>query len=246
MWSSFWVALYCVVCDANHLHGFELDIGCVLIQNCPVCNAQNGLDTSDRINIFCQKCAHELEFPQVNGPIHVCYACLRAGHAAITKDTEYGMIGWGEAIEGVTHGLPGLQTTEFEMVPKEEEPSEPETPSLAGVSSASFVILPKEERWVGVRMPQDVMSELLQTPTFCSWQGEQWLFCCQQPMVYLGNWTKDDFTSCISILDGKALFLAAAGGYLDELWETGWSDSIGIYVFQCTTCGKHRAYHDCD
>ena len=70
----------------------------------------------------------------------------------------------GPGVRGVTHGVPGLSTDQFETVP-----------------------IDPEEDWYGVRVPGEHLWELLRTPGFHSWQGERWLFCCRQPMTYLGG-----------------------------------------------------------
>ena len=75
------------------------------------------------------------------------------------------MVSWEQAFEGVTHGIPGLQTTEFEMV-----------------------LTDPEDDWYGVRVPSEYLFELLRTPTYQTWQGERWLFCCKRPMTYIGEW----------------------------------------------------------
>ena len=98
-------------------------------------------------------------------PIYVCYACLRAGKGAMTKDTEFGMVSWEQASQGITHGIPGLKTNDFELV-----------------------LIDPDEEWYGVRMPEEHLFELLRTPAFHTWQGERWLFCCKQPMTYAGGW----------------------------------------------------------
>lgn len=57
-----------------------------------------------------------------DGQVAACYVCLRDSRAALTKDTVLGMVSWEQALEGVTHGVPGLSRSEFEMVPKEDGP----------------------------------------------------------------------------------------------------------------------------
>ncbi|WP_181448805.1 CbrC family protein [Nonomuraea aridisoli] len=46
---------------------------------------------------------------------------------------------------------------------------------------------PGEDDWVAVRIPSAVLLELVRTPTYSTWQGEQWLFCCGDAMTYLGE-----------------------------------------------------------
>ena len=106
--------------------------------------------------------------------------CLSAmGKAAITKDTELGMISWEQAFEGITHGLPGLIRDDFEMVATDDD-------------------------WVSARLPQGMMFELLRTPNYDTIQGECWQFCCQQPMVFVGEWNHAEFSRGSPDGDGGA------------------------------------------
>ena len=121
----------CVLCGRPRQHCFVLRIGCAVLLPCPACATLNGLDTSDRRATPCRVCHREVPFPDglKDKTINVCYACLRAGKAAITKDTEFGMASWEQAFAGVTHGVPGLRTDEFETV-----------------------LVDAEEDWYGVRL----------------------------------------------------------------------------------------------
>ncbi len=91
----------------------------------------------------------------------------------MTKSTEFGMVSCDQAFQGVTHGVPGLRTDQFEVV-----------------------LMDPEEDWYGVRVPSEHLWELLRTPGFHSWQDECWLFCCHRPMTYLGvgaaSWSRSD------------------------------------------------------
>jgi uncharacterized protein CbrC (UPF0167 family) len=136
----------------------------------------------DRVGIVCRNCKSYVPFPNLSDEeIRVCYACLRSGKAALTKDTELGLISWEQAFEGVTHGAPGLRRTDFEMVPKEDD-------------------------WVGARLAHEMMFELLRTPTYGTIQGERWLFCCLQPMVFVGEWSRPEFGTRSPNGDGRAFF----------------------------------------
>lgn len=98
----------CSLCGQQQ-HSFDMGIGCQIIVTCSACGNENGLDAYDRENGTCPQCDSNVPFPDFDDDqIKVCYDCLRAGKAAITKDTELGMISWEQAIEGITHGLPGL------------------------------------------------------------------------------------------------------------------------------------------
>ena len=204
-------------------------IGCAILLPCPACGTSNGLDTSDRPTTPCRACQAEIPFSDSlkDREIHVCYTYLRNGKAAITKDTEFGMVSWEQAFQGITHGVPGLETTEFELVP----------------------IDPAED-WFGVRVPKEHLFELLRTPTYGTWQGERWLFCCQRPMTYMGGWT-NVLQSPLRPDDARAFFKEVIDSddeskeWLWEALERG-SGGVCLYVFRCKTCDRFRGHWDMD
>jgi hypothetical protein len=111
----------CSLCRSKHQHCFRLGIGGAIILDCPNCRTINGLDAHDRRDGACRQCQTLLPFPAIDDEeIAACYTCVRSGRAALTKDTELGMISWEQAFEGVTHGVPGLSRTDFEMVPNSD------------------------------------------------------------------------------------------------------------------------------
>lgn len=153
---------------------------------------------------------------------------LRAGRGAITKSTEFGMVSWEQAFQGVTHGMPGLETSEFERV-----------------------LVDAEEDWYGVRVPQEHLFELLRTPGFNTWQDETWLFCCKRPMTYLGEWAsvlKVQFQGT----EARAVFDSVFDPDDDSkewVWERlsgrKW-DTVCVYVFHCKTCNRFKSTRDMD
>ena len=209
----------CSLCKKPNSHCFQLDIGCAVILPCPACGMENGLDADDREDAACRKCGATVSFPDLPDDVLTCYACLRAGKAAITKDTELGMISWDQAFEGVTHGVPGLKRDDFEMVPGDSD-------------------------WVGARLPPETMQELLRTPTYVSIQGEQWQFCCKSPMIFLGTWSRDDFDERAPDGDGEAYFNQVVQDVVPGLWEDELHDETGVYVFRCRKCGRVTAHWD--
>jgi uncharacterized protein CbrC (UPF0167 family) len=210
----------CTLCGSNGQHCFELDIGCAVMRECASCGTVNGLDANNCDDSICRKCSGNISFPDLgDAEIKACYACLRAGRAAITKDTELGMISWEQAFEGVTHGLPEMSRNDFEMVPK-------------------------ENGWVGARLSQDIMFELLRTPTYSSIQGERWQFCCQQPMVFVGEWSREEFSQRAPDGDGRRLFEEIVQDAVPGLWEDKLHDITGVYVFRCKLCGRLTAHWD--
>ena len=211
----------CSVCRKDKKHCFELAIGCALMVKCDHCGAMNGLDASDRDDGTCFSCGSEIPFPlpKDEEEIVICYDCLREGKGSITKDTELGMISWEQTYSSVTHGIPGLEHSDFEMVPTDSD-------------------------WVGAKLDKEIMYELLRTPTFITIQGEVWQFCCRRPMVFIGSWSRHEFTEHAEDGDGKALFKSIVQGEVPGLWEDQLHDETGIYVFECKQCGAKRATWD--
>lgn len=151
--------------------------------------------------------------------IVVCYDCLRSGKAAITTDTELGMISWEQAYEGLTHGIPGMSRSDFELVEG-------------------------EDGWMRARLPSEMMFELLRTPNYSSIQGEQWQFCCQRPMIFIGNWSRERFRNEAPDGDGEALMRTIVEQVVPGLWEDQLHDVTGIYVFRCPECGRRTGHWD--
>jgi uncharacterized protein CbrC (UPF0167 family) len=210
----------CSLCGTERQHCFRLGIGCALMRDCPSCGTSNGLDADDRRESPCRKCAASIPFPAIqDAEIKACYSCLRSGSVALTKDTELGMISWEQAFEAVTHGRPGLDRSDFEMVQREND-------------------------WVGARLPPELMFELLRTPTYNSIQGECWQFCCQQPMVYVGEWSREEFARRAPDGDGRRYFEEVVQDSVPGLWEDELHDITGVYVFRCRTCNRVTGHWD--
>lgn len=212
----------CSLCLNQNQHCFRLDIGCAVMVECTSCGMVNGLDASDRESCKCRQCNETVSFPDSgeNG-LQTCYSCLRSGKAAITKDTELGMISWEEAFEGITHGLPGLTNDDFEMIPRGND-------------------------WVGARLPQEMMFELLRTPNYLTIQGERWQFCCREAMVFVGQWRQEQFAQHAPDGNGQLFFEQIVQDRLPWLWTSGLHEGIGVYVFRCGRCGRMTAHWDID
>ena len=212
-------AARCSLCEREAAVCFELGIGCAVMRECRTCGTLNGLDASDAEAVDCRACQQAILFPDLPGQIITCYSCLRQGRAAITQDTELGMVSWDQALEGVTHGVPGLTTSDFELVPKDSD-------------------------WVGARLPEGVMFELIRTPTYLTIQGERWLFCCKAPMVFLGSWSRDRFTREAPDGNGRSYFERIVADAVPGLWEDQLHDTTGVYVFRCPSCKRLRGHWD--
>jgi uncharacterized protein CbrC (UPF0167 family) len=217
--SEFAGAGECSLCGRHADVRFTLGIGCGVMRECPACGVVSGLDAQDAEAVECRACKRSIPFPDLPDEIACCYSCLREGRAALTKDTELGMVSWEQAFEGLTHGLPGLSAADFELVSTESD-------------------------WVRVRLPSAIMFELLRTPTYSSIQGERWLFCCKAPMTFMGAWSRERFQEEAPNGDGRTLFDSLVEGVVPGLWEGELHDTTGIYVFRCETCGRRRAHWD--
>ena len=127
-------------------------------------------------------------------------------------------------MRGITNGVPGLTTDQFEVVP-----------------------IDQDEGWYGVSVPGEHLWELLRTPGFHSWQGERWLFCCRQPMSYLGGWR--NAVERLRPEDPSAFYESLFGpddegrGWGYEPFELG---NASLYVYRCRACGRCRATYDRD
>jgi uncharacterized protein CbrC (UPF0167 family) len=210
----------CSLCGASSVVGFALGIGAEVLVACAACGLVAALDADERAGAPCARCGTTVDFPAGGERIFACQACLGAGRAAITKDTELGMVRWMDAQEGRTHGLPGFHSTEWPTSP------------------------PTDDGWVRVVVPREHLLELVRTPAYPSIQGERWLFCCREPMAFLGEWSRERFAREAPDGNGRALFEAVVEEAVPGLWEDELHDVTGIYVFECCRCARRRAHWD--
>ena len=211
----------CIACREKVEHSFRLGIGCYVIVECAGCSSTAALDADDKMDGVCEKCDASVAFPVFEGQVAICYSCLRAGRAAISKDSELGLISWEQALEGVTQGLPGLRNADFELVTR-------------------------DGGWTGAKVPKADLLELLRTPKYLTWQGEVWQFCCKRPMTYIGSWGEGEFSRKGSYRDKNLLlqhFSPEESVHVSDF--DGISESGGgVYIFQCATCQKMRSHYD--
>jgi uncharacterized protein CbrC (UPF0167 family) len=137
----------------------------------------------------------------------------------LTRDTEYGMVSWEQLESGWTHGVPGATHPQLETR--------------------------LEEGWTQVRLPADVISELLRTPGFSTWQGDTWLFHGTDPLVFVGEWSRSDFEArCPSGVSPSAFFASIVRHSEPATWDS--LEGIGVYVFRDAKTGKFDGYYDFD
>lgn len=210
----------CSMCGKRHAVCFELGIGSDVVIECASCGAENGLDADDRCDGNCHACGAGIKFPPIpEERILCCYTCLRTGRAAITKDTMFGMISFDQVVEGLTHGVPKLKRSDFDVVKT-------------------------DSGWDRVRLPKEMMLELVRTPTYATIQGECWQFCCRRPMVFIGTWSRADFAARAPDSNGQNFFKEVVQDVVPGLWEDQLHDETGVYVFRCPTCGRLTGHWD--
>ncbi|MBA2663060.1 MAG: CbrC family protein [Bradymonadaceae bacterium] len=220
--SSYVGAGFCIIKQTEMAHVFELGIGDYVRQTCSACKTENYLDARDAREIDCRSCAAKVPFPPFPGPsVTVSYEALVDGDAAMTKDTEFGMIAWEQALAGLTHGEPELETDQVETVEL-------------------------EDGWIGAKLDPKDMWQLLQTPTYVSWQGEVWLFNLGRPMAFVGNWSRADFNAQAEGANGKALFEQIVEDLPPfDIWDRfDPGGELCVYVFKCRESGLLRANWD--
>jgi len=94
------------------------------------------------------------------------------------------------------------------------------------------------------------LAELLRTPLYDTWQGECWLFCHDRPMVFLGQWGREDFEHFRPGAGFEALAQLVPDACPSALWESGLGGlgrdgEAAVYVFRCARCDRLRAHSDC-
>lgn len=90
-------------------------------------------------------------------------------------------------------------------------------------------------------IPQVMLLEICErTPSYFSWQQEQWLTHCNEPCAFLGYADTESIApfreEIVSELDSSI-----AEETLDNIRKDG--DCVG-YLFQCVQCGKHKLHVD--
>ena len=158
-----------------------------------------------------------------------CYDCFRAGKADHVLDTELGMVRDEDAQNGWTHGLPlsnPNQLPDYELIPHPIDPAFP------------------DETWYHVRVAADYLFELLRTPSYHTWQGERWLFCCQRPCVFVGSLPSELISrEAMSITDSISELLRAPNWASQVRRDSG---SHLYYVFRCPICDRIKFHDDND
>ena len=164
-----------------------------------------------------------------------CYACFRSGMGSHAIDTEYGMVRPEDAVNGHTHGIP--------LDPQ----NLPDLPLIAHAVDPEF----PDERWYSVQFAAADLLELTRTPSYHTWQGERWLFCCNKPSIFLGCIDSDQLTEIAAASEASreatiANLLSASMDVAPRLLTSMVDGTGSLYLFRCQSCSRLRAHFDMD
>jgi len=195
----------CSLCERDASVVFRLEgIRASVVVGCGACGAAVGLEMCGRSAGRCDSCNVAVPFP-LEEASYLCESCLHGGRAGFTKGTELGMVRWRDARDGWTHGVPGFPGPEWETRPADED-----------------------DDWFRIRVQSELLLELVCTPSYPTIQEEKWLFCCRQPMAFLGNWSRERFGREAADGDGEALFKSIVEWVVPGLWEDELHDETGV------------------
>jgi hypothetical protein len=230
----------CAVCGVERA-GFLIGIGDYVAVTCESCGTRT-YATADGRAEPCHHCAEPIRLEFAIEEEHGCWRCLRIGAWASTKDTEVGMVTPIHAAAGETHGRPYPQGAIAGTAWSENEDM--------GTTLAGWPVgPPNADGWRAARVPSGVLNELVRTPGYISWQGDEWLFHCEAAMRYLGLWGKAAFTRAAQNGSPEELAYQAAGIHNEayaDLANVGGESHVCVYMFDCTSCGTLRGHWDCD
>lgn len=158
-----------------------------------------------------------------------CYGCFRKALGKSVIDTEFGAVTKEFASKGFTHGIPISDTGRYA-----EHKLTPHTDFDPDADSD----------WYHFHIDAGYLNELIRTPSYHTWQGETWLFCCSRPMVFRGLIPADALDPAGSTI------VSQVGSFLDAPnWEiTVPVNKLGhtYCAFSCESCGQVRYHEDMD
>ena len=93
-----------------------------------------------------------------------------------------------------------------------------------------------------IAMDQDLLREVCErTPSYHSWQQEQWLVHCSQPCAFVGYTDNAEVQSLHAELEADIAGMPER--YLQAISKSG--EPVAGYLFRCVQCGAHRLHTDC-
>lgn len=225
----------CSLCQARRRLVFALSQNDHILEPCGRCGASVALrlgwpDENPEPSV-CERCSFHCDWPtgRPRDTLAVCYECLRGGRAGIAHETEVGDVDLGHALHGLTSGA-------SEEIARRE-----------GLETTVLKTYDDGSQSIGMRIPRDLLLEMVRTPRHEALQREYWPYHCKGFMAFLGRWGQEDFENQ-SPGSGREWF----GEHMsaDDPWEEMWEWLVGdvgwSYVYQCQSCGRHRVYVDSD
>jgi hypothetical protein len=198
-------------------HCFKLGIGGSLVLECRACRQTVLHNCGDAGPVVCSACSTET-IAQSKGKFLITYEELRQGLGLIVKDTEIGMISYEQYQLGQSHGSPYPD-------------------SLHG-----FDVIQNADGWYCAKLDRQDMHELLRTPNYVTWQGERWLFHQRKPMIFLGEWTEEDFERNRGSQGLRDYYLEVLGADFSDLYDH--RDGVCKYIFTSVDGGVIRGHYD--
>jgi len=107
---------------------------------------------------------------------------------------------------------------------------------------AEFV---QDAEWSGQTNPEKDKLLFCQTPGYSSWQGENWLSCCQDYCAYLGTVGTRELMD-MGIAEQVLADYEERGEYQDIEGYLVKDGSLCGYLFRCLHCQKYQIWVDAD
>ncbi len=94
-------------------------------------------------------------------------------------------------------------------------------------------------------IPKEMLDEVCcKTPSYNSWQQEEWLSHCNEPCAFIAYGTSEILNPIIEEIKEDLDKLDIPIEYITKgLTE---ESGLGTYLFKCLNCGKHRLHIDFD
>ena len=250
---SFFECDDCSFCGSESVPCFEIEPEEKIVE-CFKCEGQSTREWGPTQKAACAQCKSDFVNELEEEDLRICYPCLREGRAALEKTTELGVVSLREALTGevdLSLAFTSAMACGFdpESLPKLCLPNLLNGPGTYFSQRLDFLKKHSSRRPGRLEMAKEDLYELLRTPSFITWQQDFWFFCCQRPMIFIGEWSIADFAKYDGRLNGWRAFKELLGATESDLpvWKSlaGDSDTIGgPYLFRCQICREHRGYWD--
>ncbi len=205
-----------ILSGAASEHCFRMGIGACLVVVCPSCEAENRFNCGANEIGTCKVC-HSAVLSDPHADRLISYEEFRSGLGLITKDSEVGLF------------------SEWDL---DTEWSDRD-PEIVAESLQYYKL-----GWMREKISRDDIYELLRTPDYETWQGDHWLFHDEKPMIFVGEWTNDDFLAHKGEQTLEDFYISVFGQEFRDIVEG--ADDVCKYVFQSQDGRVFRGHYDID